>query len=76
MVQKTYPNGESLYLVRRDKFPQVFVKSGEFRAPRKGEWYLSGAEPAAYLAPADLSTPYHIMRPATGYCPHCKHRPY
>lgn len=39
-----------------------FTPTGEFRAPRKGEWYLSGAIPEAYRAPNDLSTPYHILR--------------
>jgi hypothetical protein len=36
------------------------VATGEFRPPRQGEWYLSGAIPAAYRAPNDLSTPYWI----------------
>jgi hypothetical protein len=36
--------------------------TGEFRAPKKGEWYLSGAIPAGYKAPNDLSSPYHIAR--------------
>jgi hypothetical protein len=36
--------------------------TGEKRPPRKGEWYLSGAIIEAYLAPNDLSTPYHIAR--------------
>ena len=36
-------------------------KSGEFRNPRKGEWFLSGAIPGAYLAMADLTSPYHIL---------------
>lgn len=34
--------------------------TGEKRPPLKGEWFLSGAEAAAYRAPNDLSTPYHI----------------
>jgi len=32
-----------------------------FRPPRKGEHYLSGTIPAAYLAPNDLSAPYHVV---------------
>lgn len=36
--------------------------SGEKRPPRKGEWYLSGAQIAAYRAPNDLSTAFHIAR--------------
>ena len=35
---------------------------GEFRPPKKGEWYLSGAIPEAYVARNDLSTPYHIVQ--------------
>lgn len=34
--------------------------TGEKRPPRKGEWYLSGAQVEAYRAPNDLSTPHHI----------------
>jgi hypothetical protein len=36
--------------------------TGEFRRPRKGEWYLSGAIVEAYLALNDMTTPYHIAR--------------
>jgi len=42
-----------------------FVKNGEFREPRMGEYYLSGAIPFAYQARMDLSNPYHICRLAT-----------
>jgi hypothetical protein len=38
------------------------IRTGEFRAPRKGEWYLSGSWPRAYRAPNDLSTKFRIMR--------------
>ena len=34
---------------------------GLFRPPRKGEWYLSGAVPEAYIATDDLSEAYHIV---------------
>jgi hypothetical protein len=36
---------------------------GEFREPRAGEWYLSGAIPQAWRAPNALNTKYHILRP-------------
>ena len=38
--------------------------SGQYRAPKKGEWYLSGCEgyERAYMAPNDLSDEYFIMR--------------
>lgn len=36
--------------------------AGEKRAPRKGEWYLSGAIIEAYEAPNDLTTDYRIAR--------------
>lgn len=32
-----------------------------FRAPRKGEFYLSGAIVEAYRAPSDLATPYRVV---------------
>ena len=43
-------------------FPQKFKArwNGEFRCPRKGEWYLSGAIITCYHAPNDLSMSYHI----------------
>ena len=34
--------------------------TGEYRNPRKGEWFISGAIPEGYLAPSDLSFPYFI----------------
>lgn len=37
-----------------------YKATGEFRCPRKGEAYLSGAIIAAYIAPNDLTTPYWI----------------
>lgn len=36
--------------------------TGEYRPPRKGEWYLSGSPVEAYRAPNDLSQPFHIAR--------------
>jgi hypothetical protein len=38
------------------------VRTGEFRAPKAGEWFLSGAIPAAYRAANDLSGEYNILR--------------
>lgn len=38
-------------------------KRDGFRNPRKGEFYLSGAIVAAYRAPNDLTTPYHVVIP-------------
>jgi hypothetical protein len=50
----------------------IYVRTGEFRPPKKGEWYLSGAIPRAYKALNDLTSPYHIMRPATEEETHCQ----
>lgn len=36
--------------------------TGEFRPPRKGEYFLSGAIVMAYRAPYDLKRPYHIAK--------------
>lgn len=38
------------------------VSTGEFREPRKGEWFLSGSYIEAYRAENDLPTAYHIAR--------------
>ncbi len=45
------------------RLPDVAARAtGEFRPPRKGEWYLSGAEVVAYYAPNDYAptSSYHI----------------
>lgn len=36
--------------------------TGEKRAPKKGEYYLSGAVIEAYRAKNDLTTPFHIAK--------------
>jgi len=51
-TRKTYPGPDRGH----------YVPTGEFREPRKGEFYLSGAIVAAYRAPNDLSTKFHIAR--------------
>jgi len=38
------------------------IWTGGYRAPKKGEFYLSGAIIEAYMAPNDYSAPYHIAR--------------
>jgi hypothetical protein len=47
-----------------DKY-QVNVRAmhaGMLRAPKKGEWYLSGAYIVAYQAPNDLTTVHQMAR--------------
>ena len=41
---------------------KMFIKTSEFREPKKGEYYLSGAIVEAYLAPNDLSAKYWIAK--------------
>ena len=36
------------------------ISTGDIRPPKKGEYYLSGAQPIAYKAPNDLSTSFLI----------------
>jgi hypothetical protein len=36
---------------------------GEYRPPRKGEWFLSGAKVEAYYAYNDISECRHIAKP-------------
>jgi hypothetical protein len=68
---KSYPLGDRLPYALRQKLgittvydPQWLraVWTGETRPPRKGEWYLSGAIIAAYMAPNDFTQSYHIAR--------------
>ena len=43
--------------------PQWFEMVGEYRPPKKGEYYVSGAIPEVYQAPNDLSQNHQIARP-------------
>lgn len=52
----------SIFSNPNDGFHMKAVRTEEFRAPRRGEWYLSGARPTAYKAPNDFSSQYRIMR--------------
>ena len=36
-----------------------------YRAPKKGEWYLSGAMPSMYKAPNDLGMEFLVCKPTT-----------
>ena len=46
----------------KDGYGVRAVKTDQFREPKKGEWYLSGAIPEAYRAPNDLGAKYHIAK--------------
>ena len=37
--------------------------TGEFRTPKKGEWFISGAIPEGYLAVQDMKDSYFIGVP-------------
>jgi len=39
--------------------------TGEFRKPKRGEWFISGAGPEGYLAPANLDYSYPIGKLVT-----------
>lgn len=43
-------------------YPKFTYEVVGYRKPLKGEYYLSGAIPEAYLAPNDLSTEYLVVR--------------
>ena len=42
--------------------PQFFYEVIDFRAPKAGEWYISGAIPQAYQAPNDLGIEFLIAK--------------
>ena len=61
--KKTYPLGDrhpaqKSYL--DDSIKAINTK--EYRNPKKGDWFLSGAEVTAYKAPNDLSCKYYIAK--------------
>lgn len=53
--------GESMRESMRDGRYARAVLTGAYRAPKKGEWYLSGCYPRAYRAPNDLSDEFQIL---------------
>ena len=60
---KTYPLADRIpYANIQNQINIRAVMAGEFRCPKKGEWYLSGAMVEAYRAPNDLWTGYHIAK--------------
>jgi hypothetical protein len=38
------------------------IKADKHCTPKKGQWFLSGAIPQAYLAQNDLSIKYHLAK--------------
>lgn len=54
--KKIYRSGDSIV----DK--RYFINSGEFRQPKKGEFFLSGAIVESYKAFNDLTISYWIAR--------------
>ena len=64
-VSELHIEDEMIYNITKDGNQGIFIRgktTGEFRKPKKGEWYLSGAIPEAYCAPGDLSCEYNILR--------------
>jgi len=51
-----------------------YWKPVDFRSPKAGEFYLSGAEVTGYRANQDLDAPFHIVIP-THYARLVKHKP-
>lgn len=51
-----------LYLIANTTPTSVFRvrATGEFRQPKTGEWFLSGAKVEAYQAYGNLTNEYHI----------------
>jgi hypothetical protein len=59
-----YPIAESArkYLPEHREAAAV-RRTGEFRVPRRGEWFISGAIPEAYYTASNIYiSPYHIAR--------------
>jgi hypothetical protein len=63
-LKTVYRLGDNPSINERDSLGRKLgaVYTGEKRPPRKGEWYLSGADVHAYRAPNDLTAAYCIAR--------------
>jgi hypothetical protein len=59
MINKAYPRASGSGLPTNH---QRYAKTGEFRNPKMGEYYLSGAIPEAYRASHNMSVAYNILR--------------
>lgn len=60
---KYYPLGDRVPIVGASEQRNYRARyAGEFRAPKKDEWFISGAIPQAYRAYNDMTTPYYIAR--------------
>jgi hypothetical protein len=62
MKDRTAPKGSypSEYMFSGQGKDVRYIATGEFRNPRKGDWFLSGAIVQAYKAFADMTSPYWI----------------
>jgi hypothetical protein len=62
-----YPmaDGETMPAGYRRQYTRIRA-TGEYRYPRRGEWFLSGAIVEAYRAHSDLSVQYAIAELASG----------
>lgn len=62
-----YPVAESGATISKvdPKLDRV-IRTGETRAPKRGEWYLSGAIPEGYQAPNDLTQEFQICKLVRG----------
>ncbi len=70
-----YPVASDFIIKPKGKngIPVKFKATGEFRPPKRGEYYLSGAIIEAYRVANDLSTPYWIAKEVQmQICPTCK----
>ena len=56
------PLADDLIAYSHGNVSHMAVLTGEYRPPRAGEWYVSGAIPEAYRMPNDGTMPHHIAR--------------
>jgi hypothetical protein len=70
LEHKTTRTKGPIFFERKDGKPKLslYVREPIMRSPRKGEYYLSGAIPAAYIAPHDFpaTSKYYIVSPVRG----------
>ena len=66
VMKKQYQLAEPTWINNKLYGPRTILvngeKTGEYRNPKKNEFFVSGAIPGIYRAPSDLSCKYHIIK--------------
>jgi hypothetical protein len=60
--ERSWPVPSSFCHTKKSGEWVMAIYNKQYRKPKRGEWYLSGAIVSAYKAPNDLSSKYYIAK--------------